>query len=226
LRGFAERVALVTNGGRGVGRAVALQLALEGAYVIVNYTQGDEEGKYIVNELRDIGTLAHAVGGNMSRSIDVRRVFALVDETYGRLDILVNSAGASDLHVPFAELTEEIWDEALNLSLKATFLCSQAAAHLMSKRPSPAIVNVASETGLTGQGSGAHTVAAHAGIVGLTKALAHQLAPRIRVNCVAQSAISQVALDDMARSCIYLLSSDAASITGQTLVVSGSHLKG
>lgn len=249
-RSFTERVALVTNGSSGIGRAVALQLALQGAFVIVNYA--DAEGESVVNELRELGTLAHAVRGDVSRAADVRLMFLALEETFGRLDLLVNNAYQSR-QAELDALTEEAWDEVLNSTLKGAFLCSQAAARLMKKRPAPAIVNIVSETGLTGQAGGANFVAAQAGLVGLTKALARELAPRIRVNCVAvggaendlsmkyydwshavkrpavetesktESATGRAtAPDDVARACLYLLSSDAASVTGQTLVVGGS----
>ncbi len=250
FRGFAERVALVTNGSRGTGRAVALQLALEGAYVIVNYAPGEAEGERAVSELRKIGTLAHSIEADVSRAEEVRRMFGIIEEMYGRLDLLVNNAHANR-DAQLDSLTEEAWDEVLNFSLKGTFLCSQAAARLMRKRPSPAVVNIASEIALTGRAGGANYAAAQAGIIGLTKSLARELAPRIRVNCVAvrgsetgreparggggesggpekhprdkpegvSGGHTFAAPDDVARACVYLLSSDAKLITGQTLVV-------
>jgi NAD(P)-dependent dehydrogenase (short-subunit alcohol dehydrogenase family) len=240
-------VALVVGGGRGVGRAVALQLALEGALVVVSYGRGDAEGASVARELQELGTLAHAFEADVSQAEDVRRLFELVNETYGRLDLMVNCAGLDiSESVPLDELTPESWDKVLNLTLKGSFLCAQAAAGLMRRRPSPSIVNVALEAGLRGESVGAHLVAAHAGVVGLTKALARELAPRIRVNCVAVASpeaemrkyddshqpthsptadlgisrsARKLAPDDIARSCIYLLSADAASINGQTLIV-------
>ncbi|MBA3241796.1 MAG: SDR family oxidoreductase [Acidobacteria bacterium] len=245
FRGFAERVALVTCGARGVGRAVALQLALEGAFVVVTHAPEDVEGARVLNELREMGTLAFAVGGDVSRGEDVARVFRTIEESFGRLDLLVN-VGWAVRDVPLGDLTEAAWDESLAATLKSAFLCSRAALRLMSKRPAPAIVNVASEAGMTGTFGGADAVAAHAGLVGLTKALARELAPRIRVNCVASGArhgggtddagasisVDEARLvgspvartrdpapDEVARAVVYLLSPEAASITGQTLVV-------
>jgi len=247
LRGFTERVALVTGGAGGVGRAVALQLALQGAYVIVTFAPGDEAGARVANELREMGTLAHAIGADVARSEDVRRVFSIVEDAYGRLDLLVNAAGGRR-DAALENLTEDDWDAVLSVSLKGAFLCSQAAARLMRKRPSAAIVNLASEAGLNGRGAGANYVAAQAGLIGLTKILAHELAPHVRVNCVAAANVEisdvmerhaarvlendvvesvpaslspSLAPDEVARACVYLLSSEAGSITGQTLVVSG-----
>ncbi len=248
LRGFTERVALVTGGAGGVGRAVALQLALQGAYVIVTFGPEDEAGGRVANELREMGTLAHAIEANVARSEDVRRAFSIVEDTFGRLDLLVNAASVRR-DAALEDLTENDWDTVLNLSLKGAFFCSQAAAGLMRKRPSPAIVNLASEAGLTVRGASANYVAAHAGLIGLTKALACELAPHIRVNCVAAAKVEasdvmerhaarvglendgvksvstslspSLAPDEVAHACVYLLSSDANSITGQTLVVTG-----
>lgn len=184
LRGFAERVALVVGGARGVGRAAALQLALEGAYVITSYAPGDAEGEGVAGELRDLGTLAQAVAADPARGEDVRRLFEAVGDLFGRLDLLINAAGVS---VPgsLGSSTEDDWRRVIDSSVKAVLLSAQAAAPLLLRRPSPAIVNVASEAGLNGRGPNPHYVAAQAGVVGLTKALARELAPRVRVNCVA-----------------------------------------
>ena len=248
-RSFTERVALVTGGARGIGRAVALQLALEGAYVIVGYAPADTEGERVTRELRELGTLAHAFEADVSQAGDIRHLFRMVEETYGRLDLLVNTAHIMRADTPFDEVTEDAWNEVVNLTLKGTFLCAQQAARLMRRRPSPAIVNIVSEAGLTGCRGGVPSVAAHAGVIGLTKALARELAPRVRVNCVAVGGRAEAeesegqgareeaenrfgaeaarssgtpsapAPDEVARACVYLLSADAGSITGQTLVV-------
>ena len=251
-RGFAERVALVTGGGSGVGRAVALQLALEGAYVIVNYESRDTEGGRVAEELREMGTLAHAVEGDVSRAVDVRRVLAAVEDAYGRLDLLVNAAGLAVRDARLEELSEEDWDTAMRLTLKGTFLCAQAAAPLLRQRPRPAMVNIIAGAGdgVYGRGGNLSAVVAHAGVIGLTRALAQELAPRVRVNCVAidagdggttaseprasssgghdETAPEEFfarrvgAPDEAARVCVFLLSTDAAAINGQTLVVGDS----
>ncbi|HVF55580.1 MAG TPA: SDR family oxidoreductase [Pyrinomonadaceae bacterium] len=251
FRGFAERVALVTGGARGIGRAVALQLALEGAFVIVAYAPDDAEGARVATELREMGTLAHAVAGDVGRAEDVSGVFSFVEETFGRLDLLVNAASISRVAALDA-LAEDDWDAVLNLTLKGAFLCSQAAARLMKGRPSAAIVNIAAEAGMTGTGS-VNAVAASAGLIGLTKALAREFAPRVRVNCVVAGEVDAgdvmrpraatngpeqasaneatrapsrlLAPDEVARACVYLLSPEAASITGQSLVVGGCYLQ-
>lgn len=243
FRGFAERVALVTGGAHGTNRAVALQLAYEGAYVIVSHSPTDDASASIVRELRDLGTLAHSFAADVSRASDVENLFAGIEEMYGRLDLLVNGA-ALESAAPLTELSEERWDELLNVNLKSAFLCTRAAARLMKGRPKPAIVNLATDVSGSLAGCGAASVAAQSAIIGLSRAAAVELGPKIRVNCVAvrgasvnQSSGSQASSvfadfqraefsganppepDEVARACIYLLSSDAARITGQTLIV-------
>ena len=208
-----------------------------------------------------MGTLAHAVEADVSSEGEVRGLFDTVGQAYGRLDLLVNAASLCRAK-PLAELTAKDWDEIVGVSLKGAFLVTRAAAPLMRGRPGAAVVNVCSESGLTGRGNSAAYVAAQSGVVGLTKALARELAPRVRVNCVAvggAAALEDVrarntaapgagdgpgaaatenfvdesltaetllgrrpAADEAARACLYLLSSDARSITGETLVVGGS----
>lgn len=220
LRGFAERVALVTGGAHGISRAVALQLAMEGAYVIVCYPSAEAEGASVVNELREIGTLAHAFAAEVERASDVERLFIEIEELYGRLDMLVNCAQVESV-AALEELTEDEWERTISVNLKSVFLCAQAAARLMRQRPKAAIVNVAVDASGDNPNYSAAYVAAQTGIVGLTESLAATLAPRIRVNCVAVRGTGQraPAPDEVARSCIYLLSSDAAAINGQTLIV-------
>lgn len=222
FRGFSERVALVTGGAHGLSRAVALQLAFEGAYVIISHPHEEDESASVINELREIGTLAHSFAADVSRADEVQSLFAGIEELYGRLDLLVNCASLQS-NVTLAELTEDAWDETLNVNLKSVFLCTQAAASLMHKRPKAAIVNLATETSLDAGGThSAVYVAAQAGIIGLTKALAQELAPRIRVNCVAVRGAFESnapAPDEVARACVYLLSPDANRINGQTLTV-------
>lgn len=229
FRGFSERVALVTGGAHGVSRAIALQLAYEGAYVILSHPPGEAEAARVAGELREIGTLAHALAADVSNPADVSRLFSEIEGLYGRLDLLVNSASfaATDR---LEEVTEAIWDETLNVNLKSVFLCTQAAARLMRGRPKAAVVNLAAQTSINSTSYCAVYVAAQSGIIGLTQALAAELAPRIRVNCVAARRADEPGQstplpgnapepNDVARACVYLLSSDAASITGQTLTV-------
>jgi NAD(P)-dependent dehydrogenase (short-subunit alcohol dehydrogenase family) len=219
LRGFAEKVALVTGGVTGVARAVALQLALEGAYVIVQYEPGDDSARSIVNELQALGTLAVPAVSDIRTADGVKQVFDVVESSYGRLDLMVNAYDywqPSD--VEHAALGE--WNSALEGGVTSAFLCCRAAVSLMKGRPSPAIVNVSytaerEEMSLTG-------IVTSSAIEGLTRGLAAQLKPRIRVNCVSTSSArsdTAPASDDVARVCVYLLSGEARAVNGQVVQV-------
>jgi 3-oxoacyl-[acyl-carrier protein] reductase len=219
LREFAEKVALVTGGVTGVARAVALQLALEGAYVIVQYEPGDDGARSIVNELQALGTLAVPAVGDIQNADGVKQVFDVVESSYGRLDLMVNAHDywePSDVeHATIGE-----WNSALERGVTSAFLCCRAAIPMMKGRPSPAIVNVSynterEETSLTG-------IVASSAIEGLTRGLAAQLKPRIRVNCVSTlsgRSDTASASDDVARVCVYLLSGEARAVNGQVVEV-------
>lgn len=221
MRGFAEKVALVTNGAHGVGRAVALQLALAGAYVVVSYHPDDEAGGQVLHELREMGTLAHAVAADVSRAEGASGLFGAVDDAFSRLDLLVHVSGPAAAMM-LGEIQEAEWERVIGRDLKSAFLCAQLAAPLMKQRPAPAIVNVAAAAGVAGQFGGAHHHAAGAGLVGLTRALAGEL-ERVRVNCViagrAESGETLVEADEVARACLYLLSPEARRVNGQVVTV-------
>lgn len=239
IRGFAERVALVVSGAAGltgVGRAVAMQLALEGAFVVVTHAPDDREAESVTRSLRELGTLAHAVPVDVRREGDIEHAFKTVDELYQRLDLLVFVADAGEASraiesAVFDETTSEVIDDCLHGGLRAAMLCARTATRLMRGRPSAGIVNV-----VRAHGVNAIDHAVSAGIIGLTENLASVLLPRVRVNCVAvgentrdvagQNAIGQsprvtLAHDEIARACLYLLSPEAKYITGQTLLVGG-----
>lgn len=236
LRGFAEKVTLVVGAGAGlagVGRAVALQCAMEGAYVIVSHRADDAEAARVADTLREMGTLAHAVAADVRDAEDVERLFGRVAEIYGRLDLLVFVADANRGATSLESLTPEQVDDVLSNSVRAAVLCARAALGLMRGRPNAGIVYV-----VAGARSSAAEAAANAGLLGLTEALAAELAPRVRVNCVTVGtgargvvpnsiattgtvAPPPLAADEAARACLYLLSPEARFVTGQTLLVGG-----
>lgn len=233
LGGFSEKVALVADGTSGVGRAVALQLALQGCYVIVGFANADEKAKSALAELQSLGTLANAVEADCSTAEGAQALVGEVGKLYGRLDLLVNNMNFKP-DSSFEEMTEEIWTRLVDTNLKSMIFVTQAALDLMKSRPKPAIVNVASACDTEETAKDIAAASLQAGIFGMTKSMALQFAPRFRVNCVAVSEkkfVSDtldaelfkpktgVADDRVARTIVYLLSSEAAGLTGQILNV-------
>jgi 3-oxoacyl-[acyl-carrier protein] reductase len=232
--GFAEKVALVTDGINGIGRAVALQLALQGCYVIVGFSNADENSKSALAELQSLGTLANAVEADCSTTEGARKLVGEVEKLYGRLDLLINTVKFAP-ESSFLETTENVWTKNIDANLKAAFFVTQTAVHLMKARPKPVIVNIASACDTDETARNVGFAATQTGIIGLTKSLALELAPRFRVNCVAVSErkISSaesldpelfvpkrgVADERVARTIVYLLSSEAVGLTGQVLTI-------
>jgi len=239
------KVALVTGAQQGIGRAVALALAREGAAVAVNYLDDRAAASKIVDEARAHGARAVAVAGDVAQASDVAAMTGAVERELGRLDILVNNAGIFP-RVPFLDMAERDWDAVLDVNLKGGFLCAQAAARMMvAGGRGGAIVNLSSGA-VRGTPRGVHYSASKGGVVSMTRALALELAPHgIRVNAIApgvtdtaqpryghsEEEIAAMAHsiplgrigtpDDIARVAVFLVSEEAGYMTGQTLYVNG-----
>jgi NAD(P)-dependent dehydrogenase (short-subunit alcohol dehydrogenase family) len=185
---LSEQVALVTGGGKRLGRAIALALAGAGADVIVNYHRSREAAQATVREAEALGVRALALRADVSRPKQVDALFHSIEKRFGRLDILVNNAG---VFFPGAwdRLTEEDWDLILGVNLKGPFFCAQAAARMMMRQGRGNIINISSLGGLQAWPSYMHYCASKAGLISLTRALAKALAPTIRVNSVAPGTI-------------------------------------
>ena len=182
------QVALITGSAKRLGREVALRLAQEGADIVIHYRASAKEAQNVVGQIETLGRRAVAVAADFTRNADIRR---LVDETakhFARLDILVNSA-ANFLHTGFASTSEETWDAALDTNLKAPFFCSQAAAPLL-KQSRGVIVNFADLGGILAWPDYIPHCVSKAGVVMLTRCLAKELAPEIRVNAIAPGTIT------------------------------------
>ena len=242
---LVDRTAIVTGGGRGIGKAIALGLADAGANVVVSArTASDIEAT--ASEIEKKGKKALAVPTDV-RLID--QINNLVDKTmkeFGKVDILVNNAGGS-FNVSVMDMTEGSWDAIMRENLKSVFLCSQAAAKVMMAQKKGAIISIASVVGFTSHVSNAAYSAAKAGIINLTKTMAIDLAKyNIRVNAIAPGyiatpgmlqlfntrpdAVKQIPLnrlgqpEDIAGGVIYLASDASLYVTGETLIIDGGLL--
>jgi pteridine reductase len=182
------RVALVTGSAKRLGRAIALRLAEEGASLVIHYRTSGAEAQSAVAEVEKLGRQAIAIGADLNRISEIRKLFDEAGHHFGRLDILVNSA-ANFLPASVISTTEEIWDASLDSNLKAPFFCAQAAAPLL-RRAKGVVINFADAGGLLGwPGYIPHSVS-KAGVVMLTKVLAKALAPEVRVNAIAPGTIT------------------------------------
>lgn len=237
IHAFAEKVALVTDGTNPVGRAVALQLALLGSYVIVGFSgAADERAKSALEELKSLGTLAHAVEWHAESAEGARKLAAEVGKIYGRLDLLVNTL-KFEPQSSFEETVEDVWQKTIDANLKSVFFVAQSVLPLMAPRPKPAIVNVVTDCSNSTNEKNPAFAAAQAAVAVLTEQLARRLPKNFRVNCVSIVEKSEeeksggvgneefelfrttrnVAADDAARVVVYLLSSEAKALNGQIL---------
>jgi 3-oxoacyl-[acyl-carrier protein] reductase len=238
------KVAVVTGGSRGIGRAIALRLAAEGARVVVNFQGNQAAADEVVSSIQAAGGDACAVQADVR---DIAQAEALIDaakSAYGRVDILVNNAGTTR-DTLIMRMSEDDWDVVLDTNLKGTFNCIRAVSRQMMRQRYGRIVNITSVSGLSGNAGQANYASAKAGLIGLTKTVAKELGSRgITCNAVApgfvptdltaslpaelvEQAVERTALgragtaDDMAAAVAFFASDEAAYITGQVLAVDG-----
>jgi len=235
-----NQVALVTGSGKRLGREVALGLAERGADLVIHYRSSEEDARKVTGEIEKLGRRAITVSADLDQVSQIRSLFDKVGAAFGRLDILVNSA-ASFVQTEFAATTEKIWASSLDTNLKAPFFCSQAAAPLL-KKTGGSIINFADVGGILGwSGYIPHSIS-KAGVIMLTRCLAKELAPEVRVNAIAPGTITlpddapeleasfirQAPLKrsgrpvDIVGAVTYLAT--AKFVTGQTLVVDGGRV--
>ncbi len=239
------RVCLVTGGSRGIGRAICLALARPGDVVAFNHFDPDEvEAEKTLALLREKGATAEAKKFDVSDQAAVQEYLGHLVATYGRLDVLVNNAGITQ-DALLVRMSLEQWERVLRVNLTSAFICCQAAAKIMMKQRSGAMVNIASVVGQHGNIGQANYAASKGGLIALTKTVAKELAPRgVRVNAVAPGFIetemtanlpekavevmkAMIPLgrpgqpEDVARVVAYLCSEDSSYLTGQVLSASG-----
>ena len=187
-RPLEDQVALVTGGGRRIGRAIALTLGRAGASVVVNYNRSKAGALATAREIEQMGAQAVALRADISRPAQVQAMFRSIRKRFSRLDVLVNNA-AVFFEGTLEKLTEKDWDRILGINLKGTFFCAQAAARIMQRRRHGRIINISSLGGLQAWPGHMHYCASKAAVIMLTRCLAKTLAPYIQVNSVAPGTI-------------------------------------
>ncbi len=240
--------AVVTGGGRGVGRAVSLAFGGEGADLVINYVRNEEAASEVVSELRKMGCDAIAVKANVALKEDAERLIATCLERFGRIDILVNNAGISNpamLH----KMTEQQWDEVVDIHLKGAFLCTQAASRYFMEQNYGKIINVTSVAGIVGTTGQINYAAAKGGLISFTKSCARELAryhvtanvislgivatdmtkklqedPKLREIYMRRILLNRYAEpEDIGPSFVFLASDESNYVTGQLLCVDGGY---
>ncbi|MBU7581735.1 MAG: 3-oxoacyl-[acyl-carrier-protein] reductase [Nostoc sp. TH1S01] len=190
LQSLKNKVAIVTGGSRGIGKAIALELAKYGASVVVNYASSSTAADSVVTEITSVGGQAIALQADVSQADQVEALINATTEKFGRIDILVNNAGITR-DTLLLRMKPEEWQAVIDLNLTGVFLCTRAVSKLMLKQRSGRIINITSVAGLMGNPGQANYSAAKAGVIGFTKTVAKEFATRgITVNAVAPGFIS------------------------------------
>lgn len=244
---LTDKVAIITGGGTGIGQAIALEFVKAGANVVIA-SRKQSNLDSTVEKIKALGKTALAIATDIRLPEQVDDLIKQTVDKFGRVDIMVNNAGASFMS-PVEEMTPNGWDTIININLKGTFLCCRAAGKVMIEQKSGKIINVASTAGVNGSPRMAHYGAAKAGVINFTKSLATEWAPyNINVNCITPGLIetegvkTQMNLDpqaieeqkklpllrrpgqpeDIAFTAIFLASEASKFLTGENIIVRGS----
>jgi len=242
------KVALVTGSSRGVGKAVALGFAASGADVVINYTSNQNAADNVVTEVQSMGRSAVAVKADVAVKTDVERLVNTAAEKFGKLDILVNNAGFTRPAM-MVKMSEDQWDQVVDIHLKGAFMCSQAAGRLMKEQNSGKIINVTSVAGIVGTVGQINYSAAKGGIISMTKSIAREMARYnvcanvISLGIVATDMTEKIRTDeklkeiymnrillkrfaepdDISPAFVFFASDDSNYITGQLVCVDGGY---
>jgi 3-oxoacyl-[acyl-carrier protein] reductase len=238
------RTAIITGGTRGIGRSIALKLGSMGYRLVLGYQKNNEAALETIALCRDEGVEAVLVKGDISLGADARALIDCALTRFGSVDALINNAGLN-IDKPLTDLTEDDWDAVVDTNMKGVFLCSQNAGRIMLKQDrGGAIVNIGASTGIQGRRNGLNYCASKAGVLVMTKCLALELAPKVRVNCVIPGSTAGCgprqrspedvkrkelliplgrlgATEEVAEAVSFLISHNAAYITGQKIIVDG-----
>lgn len=237
------KTALITGGGTGIGKAVALRLAQENVDIAINYSRSEKDALAAKKEIEELGVRCEIYKANVASDQEVREAIARVIKDFGRLDILVNNAGMTHFveHADLDGMKDEYWDDIFAVNVKGMFFCCRAAAEELKKNKG-VIINITSIAGLTGLGSSIAYSASKAAAISVTKSLARVLAPEVRVNSVAPGVVltrwvegqeehierlaggtplKRVALPEDISEVVFGLIEHAGFVTGQTVVVDG-----
>ncbi len=241
---FSGKNILITGGSRGIGRAISLKMASLGGIIAINYTRNEEAARHTAKEIEELGGKAILVQCDVGSYQQVEAMIHQVRESMGDVDILINNAGITRDSL-LMRMSEEDWDDVINTNLKGAYNCTKAVIRPMIKKRSGKIINVSSIVGLIGNAGQSNYAAAKAGIIGFTKAIAKELAPRkINVNAVAPGFIttdmtevlpeelkkrmlSNIPMnqfgtpEDVAEAVAFLASERAQYITGQVIHIDG-----
>jgi 3-oxoacyl-[acyl-carrier protein] reductase len=243
-----DKIALVTGSSRGVGRAVAVGFAKEGANVVVNYTSNEKAANEVVETIQSMGSKAIAVKADVAQKAKAENLVNSAIETFGRLDILVNNAGFTRPAM-MIKMTEDQWDQVVDIHLKGAFLCAQAAGYHMKEQRKGKIINVTSVAGLVGTVGQINYSAAKGGIISMTKSIARELARyNVCANVISLGIVATdmtetirsdeklkeiymnrillkrfAEADDIAPAFVFLASDESNYITGQLLCVDGGY---
>jgi 3-oxoacyl-[acyl-carrier protein] reductase len=241
---FQDKIVVVTGASRGIGKGIALALAQQGATIVVNYNQSAESAEAVVAEIEGLGAKALAVQADVSTEAGANALIETATKTYGKIDVLVNNAGITRDNVIMLMQADD-FDSVIQTNLRSAWLCSKAAVRAMMRKRYGRIINITSVSGIMGQAGQTNYSASKAGLIGLTKSLAREVASRnITVNAVAPGFVDTDltvslpedlrkqseafiplgrwgTIEDVAASVVFLASDTASYITGQVLGVDG-----
>lgn len=241
---MSRKVAVITGGSRGIGKEIALAFAKENYDIVINYTSNESAAIEVKNEIENLGAKSVIYKADVSKGDEVKAFASFVKNEMGKVDVLVNNAGVTRDNLIF-RISEDDLDKVIDINLKGTFLCSKYFGKIMAKDRSGVMINISSVIGITGNAGQSNYAASKAGVIGLTKSLAKELAGRnIRVNAIApgfietemtgklsddvkDSYMSRIPLgcfgkaEDIAMTAIFLASENARYITGTTISVDG-----